>query len=84
MYNINNINQYIGNKIRARRKNLSWSAEKLGKKMGLSQQQISRYEHGTQNISLKRLYHLSLVMECNLHYFVSSFTPIETSQDTLC
>lgn len=45
----------IGEKIRQRRKELGYSAEKLAEHINLSQQQISRYERGVGKINISHL-----------------------------
>ncbi|HGM9946757.1 TPA: helix-turn-helix domain-containing protein [Providencia rettgeri] len=40
------------------------------KKSGLSQQQISRYERGTQNFTIHRLCIFANVLQCDLDYFL--------------
>lgn len=63
-------NTDIGAKVRKRRLLLGWSASILGKKTGLSQQQISRYERGTQNFTIHRLCIFANVLQCDLNYFL--------------
>lgn len=63
-------NTDIGAKVRKRRLLLGWSASILGKKTGLSQQQISRYERGTQNFTISRLCIFANVLQCDLNYFL--------------
>ncbi len=63
-------NSYIGQQLRARRLLLGWSASILGKNTGLSQQQISRYERGTQNFTIRRLCIFANVLQCDLNYFL--------------
>lgn len=63
-------NAYIGLQVRKRRLQMGWTAHTLGKKSGLSQQQISRYERGTQNFTIHRLCIFANVLQCDLDYFL--------------
>ncbi|WP_272666965.1 helix-turn-helix domain-containing protein [Providencia sp. PROV069] len=63
-------NAYIGLQVRKRRLQIGWTAHTLGKKSGLSQQQISRYERGTQNFTIHRLCIFANVLQCDLDYFL--------------
>ncbi|MCJ2224007.1 helix-turn-helix domain-containing protein [Providencia rettgeri] len=49
---------------------MGWTAHTLGIKSGLSQQQISRYERGTQNFTIHRLCIFANVLQCDLDYFL--------------
>lgn len=63
-------NSYIGQQLRKRRLHFGWSASILGKNTGLSQQQISRYERGTQNFTIHRLCIFANILQCDLDYFL--------------
>ena len=69
-YNSNIKNDHIGQLIRKRRLTLGWSASTRGQNTGLSQQQISRYERGTQNFTIYRLCIFANVLQCDLNYFL--------------
>ncbi|EKT60740.1 helix-turn-helix domain-containing protein [Providencia burhodogranariea] len=51
-----NVNQIVGKEIRKRRKKLGLSGIELAELIGISQQQISRYERGECNITLENLF----------------------------
>ncbi|MGJ3355424.1 helix-turn-helix domain-containing protein [Providencia sp. Je.9.19] len=63
-------NSYIGFQLRKRRLQMGWTAHTLGQKSGLSQQQISRYERGTQNFTIHRLCIFANILQCDLDYFL--------------
>ncbi|MDC5878820.1 helix-turn-helix transcriptional regulator [Proteus mirabilis] len=73
LYEVEVLNSYIGKKIRKRRLQMGWSAAVLGEKIGLSQQQISRYECGIQNITTIRLYILADILQCDINYFIEDY-----------
>ncbi|MEX5924307.1 helix-turn-helix domain-containing protein [Providencia hangzhouensis] len=44
----------------------------------MSQQQISRYERGTQNFTIYRLCIFANILECDLNYFLGHETDLAT------
>jgi transcriptional regulator with XRE-family HTH domain len=63
-------NSCIGQKIRKRRLQMGLTGNSLGKQSGLSQQQISRYERGVQNFTIRRLCSFANILQCDLNYFL--------------
>jgi transcriptional regulator with XRE-family HTH domain len=63
------IDDHLGQAIRARRKALGLSQTALGERLGLSFQQIQKYERGANRISASALYRLSEVLQCPLVAF---------------
>lgn len=68
---MNNITLIVGQKIRALRVEHSLTTRQLADLIGMSQQQMSRYERGGNNICVETLYKLSLVFKCNIDCFFS-------------
>lgn len=64
-----NVNQIIGKEIRKRRKKLGLSGVELADLVGVSQQQISRYERGECNITIDNLFNLARALELDLICF---------------
>ena len=65
----NPIDIHVGNRIRMRRNILGWSQEKLGDLLGLTFQQIQKYEKGLNRVSASRLWDFSVVMETPISFF---------------
>lgn len=63
------VDKFVGNKIRERRKTLKLSQSKLAELMGLSYQQIQKYESGSNKITVKRLIQLAKVLNVPATYF---------------
>ncbi len=61
---------YIGARVRLRRKSLGLSQGDLGKYLGVTFQQIQKYERGTNHISAVRLVHISKVLSAPVDYFL--------------
>ena len=56
----------VGERIRARRNQLEMSQEDLGKALGVSFQQIQKYEKGTNRISSGRLIQVVNALQCSV------------------
>ncbi len=61
--------KHVGRRLRARRKELGLSQEKLGELLGLTFQQVQKYEKGVNRISAGRLYEVALVLGEDVAYF---------------
>ena len=60
---------HVGSKVRQRRTLLGLSQEKLGEAVGLTFQQIQKYERGANRIGSSRLFDLSRVLDVPVSYF---------------
>ncbi|MCK5041300.1 MAG: helix-turn-helix transcriptional regulator [Sphingomonadales bacterium] len=60
---------HVGYRVRLRRTLLGMSQEKLGSALGLTFQQIQKYERGANRIGSSRLYKLSKILDVNVSYF---------------
>lgn len=59
----------VGSRLRSRRKQLRLSQERLGKEVGVSFQQVQKYENGTNRIGAGRLAEISKVLDVPVAYF---------------
>jgi len=60
---------HVGNRIRLRRTLLGLSQEKLGEALGLTFQQIQKYERGANRVGASRLYDLARVLDVPIGFF---------------
>jgi transcriptional regulator with XRE-family HTH domain len=60
---------YVGSRVRMRRKMLGLSQEKLGDRLGITFQQIQKYEKGTNRVGASRLQAMAGVLEVPISYF---------------
>ncbi|RJF85029.1 XRE family transcriptional regulator [Azospirillum cavernae] len=65
----NPIDIHVGARLRLRRTLLGLSQEKLGEAVGITFQQLQKYERGSNRISASRLYNLSQVLGVPVSYF---------------
>ena len=65
----NPIDVHVGSRVRVRRLQLGMSQQKLGDALGVTFQQVQKYEKGTNRISASRLQHLSRIMQVAVAYF---------------
>src|SRR5579862_6394774 len=60
---------HVGSRVRLRRNMMGLSQGKLGEALGLSFQQVQKYERGINRIGASRLYELSSVLGVGVSYF---------------
>ncbi|MEA1938509.1 MAG: helix-turn-helix transcriptional regulator [Pseudomonadota bacterium] len=65
----NPIDVHVGSRVRLRRTLLGMSQEKLGDAIGLTFQQVQKYERGANRIGASRLYDMSQVMDVPISFF---------------
>lgn len=66
----------IGLRIRAKRLQADMSQEKLGTELGVSFQQVQKYEKGTNRVSSARLHEIADALGCNVvELMTGGFTP---------
>ncbi len=69
------IDAHVGARVRQRRTLLGMNQTKLGEALGVSFQQVHKYERGTNRISASRLYDLSRVLDVSIEYFFDEMPP---------
>jgi transcriptional regulator with XRE-family HTH domain len=65
----NPIDKHVGSRVRMRRMMLSMSQEKLGDALGLTFQQVQKYEKGTNRIGASRLQQISQILQVPVAFF---------------
>ena len=65
----NPIDKHVGSRVRMRRMMLSMSQEKLGDALGLTFQQVQKYEKGTNRIGASRLSQISQILQVPVAFF---------------
>src|SRR4026207_2406335 len=65
----NPIDRHVGSRVRMRRMMLSMSQEKLGDALGLTFQQVQKYEKGTNRIGASRLQQIAHILQVPVAFF---------------
>ena len=65
----NPIDIHVGSRVRLRRMMLGMSQERLGESLGITFQQIQKYEKGTNRIGASRLQHIARVLSVPVSFF---------------
>ncbi|MCC7048446.1 MAG: helix-turn-helix transcriptional regulator [Alphaproteobacteria bacterium] len=68
------IDVHVGARIRLRRTLLGLSQERLGELIGLTFQQVQKYERGSNRVGASRLYDLSRVLDVPMSFFFEDMT----------
>ena len=71
------VDVHVGGRVRLRRTLLGMSQTDLGKALGVTFQQIQKYESGKNRIAASRLFQLSHVLDVPLSYFFDDMPPLE-------
>ncbi|OTA19801.1 Repressor of flagellae, MrxJ [Xenorhabdus beddingii] len=63
------VNLLVGQRIQTKRKELGITATALAKQIGISQQQLSRYERGTNRINIAHLVYITRILATPIDWF---------------
>lgn len=63
------IDAHVGKRIRLRRTLLGLSQEKLGEALGITFQQVQKYERGANRVGASRLYHIARALDVPISFF---------------
>jgi transcriptional regulator with XRE-family HTH domain len=70
----NLVDEHVGTRVRLRRMLLGMSQEKLGECLGLTFQQVQKYEKGVNRIGASRLFDLAQVLGVPVQFFYDELT----------
>src|SRR5450759_1684870 len=73
------IDVHVGTRIRLRRTLLGMSQERLGEALGLTFQQVQKYERGVNRVGASRLFDLSRVLDVPISFFFDDMPDSLTS-----
>jgi len=80
----NPVDVHVGGRIRLRRTLLGLSQEKLGNAVGLTFQQIQKYERGANRVGASRMYQFSQVLDVPVAFFYDDMADaVKTAQSGL-
>ena len=73
------VDVHVGDRIRLRRIIMGMSQERLGDRLGLSFQQIQKYERGVNRVTAARLFDLSGALDVPIGYFFDGMSEPNSS-----
>ena len=65
----NPIDVHVGSRVRLKRTFVGMSQEKLGEKLGVTFQQVQKYEKGANRIGASRLQQIAAIFNTNVGFF---------------
>src|ERR671917_2598173 len=71
----NDVDVHVGSRMRQRRKMLNVSQEKLADALGLTFQQVQKYERGFNRISASKLFDAAHFLQAPITYFFEGLPP---------
>jgi transcriptional regulator with XRE-family HTH domain len=72
----NPVDAHVGGRVRMRRSLLGMSQEALADAVGLTFQQVQKYERGTNRVSASRLYQFSKILDVPISFFFEQYTDV--------
>ncbi len=67
------VDVYVGDRVRQRRKLLGLSQEELGALIGLTFQQVQKYERGFNRVSASKLFQIARALKTRVAYFFDGY-----------
>jgi len=65
----NPVDVHVGSRIRLRRMMIGMSQERLGERLGLTFQQVQKYEKGANRVGASRLFAIANILEVPVEFF---------------
>lgn len=79
----NSIDRHVGNRVRMRRLMLGISQEQLGEGLGLTFQQVQKYEKGTNRVCASRIQQISEILQVPVSFLFDGIRTDSSSVDDL-
>jgi len=76
----NPIDIHVGSRLKLRRTMMGMTQEKLGDRLGVTFQQVQKYEKGTNRIGASRLQEISEILEAPVSFFFEDGSPIDLNR----
>lgn len=74
-------NKEIGERIKKRRRELGISQEKLSEVLGVTYQQVQRYENGTNSLNLENVQIIADTLSVPVSYFFEPERPLKVAEE---
>ncbi|ODA66368.1 anaerobic benzoate catabolism transcriptional regulator [Methyloligella halotolerans] len=78
----NPVDAHVGSRVRLRRMLLGMSQERLGESMGLTFQQVQKYEKGVNRIGASRLFQIAKILDVPVQFFFEEAPQFDGSAPT--
>jgi len=76
----NPVDVHVGARVRLRRLMMQMSQDRLGEKLGVTFQQVQKYERGANRVSASRLWGMSEILEVPIQYFFEGIRDINGAE----
>ncbi|MEG0278722.1 MAG: helix-turn-helix transcriptional regulator [Morganella sp. (in: enterobacteria)] len=77
------VNESVGCRISRKRKELGYSGQQVADRLGISQQQLSRYERGRSQISVGLLVRIAELLQTPVGWFFADYSGVFACADNL-
>lgn len=74
------VDSFVGAKVRFRRRSIGMSQSQLAERIGVTFQQVQKYEKGTNRIGAGRLFKIAQELEVPLQFFYDGIKTLEKAQ----
>ncbi len=74
----NPVDIHVGSRIRMRRRVMGLSQDDLASQLGLTFQQVQKYERGTNRVSASKLFGIAVVLQAPVSYFFDGLSEPES------
>lgn len=71
---------HVGGRVRLRRTLLSMSQEKLASALGITFQQVQKYENGTNRVGASRLFHIAKILKVPVSFFFEGYQNTDAAE----
>jgi transcriptional regulator with XRE-family HTH domain len=72
---------HVGARIRMRRKSMGLSQTQLADSVGITFQQLQKYERGANRVSASKLYGMAVTLQTSVAWFFEGMPPLESEGD---
>jgi transcriptional regulator with XRE-family HTH domain len=79
----NEVDHAIGQRIKARRQYLGYNQQTLAEQIGVSYQQVQKYENGSDRVGASRLFAIAKALEVDISYFFEEYTDAPPDDDAM-
>jgi len=81
---INEVDLYVGTRLRLKRSLVGLTQDKLAQALGITAQQVQKYENGVNRMGASRLLQVSQILKAPVQYFFEGLEELEVNSEPLC